>query len=47
MNYLVVEGYREAAAAFARESGIEEPRDLGCIDARMKVRAWFFCIFLF
>jgi len=38
MDYLVVEGYKEAADCFARESGVA-PVDLESIEHRMAIRA--------
>eukprot|EP00357_Protocruzia_adherens_P037239 CAMPEP_0115017742 /NCGR_PEP_ID=MMETSP0216-20121206/28324_1 /TAXON_ID=223996 /ORGANISM="Protocruzia adherens, Strain Boccale" /LENGTH=234 /DNA_ID=CAMNT_0002388669 /DNA_START=61 /DNA_END=765 /DNA_ORIENTATION=- len=39
MNYLIKEGYKEAAEIFQRESGTDvEPHDLGLINSRMEIR---------
>ena len=39
MDYLVIEGYREAAENFARESGLPSPVDLDSIEHRMEIRS--------
>lgn len=39
MNYLVVEGYKDAAECFAREAGVAPQGDLGAIAERNGVRA--------
>jgi len=39
MNYLVVEGHKDAAAAFADESGEIPLADLAVVEQRMKIRA--------
>ncbi|KAJ3119168.1 Glucose-induced degradation complex subunit [Physocladia obscura] len=38
MNYLVIEGYKDAVEKFASESGIPPNVDLESIDERMKIR---------
>lgn len=38
MNYLVVEGYKDAAELFSAEAGIAPPSDLGAIQDRMEIR---------
>lgn len=38
MNYLVVEGYREAAEHFVEESGTEAKVDLNTIEDRVAIR---------
>uniref|UniRef100_A0A8C4WXS3 GID complex subunit 8 homolog a (S. cerevisiae) n=2 Tax=Myxinidae TaxID=7762 RepID=A0A8C4WXS3_EPTBU len=38
MNYLVTEGFKEAAEKFRLESGIEPGLDLGSLDERLKIR---------
>ena len=38
MNYLVVEGYREAAEHFVEESGTEAKVDLNTIEERVAIR---------
>jgi len=38
MNYLVVEGYKDAAELFSAEAGIAPPSDLGAIRDRMEIR---------
>lgn len=38
MNYLVIEGYKDAAEKFSRETGIPPPGDLMAIEERMRVR---------
>jgi len=38
MNYLVVEGYKDAAELFSAEAGIAPPNDLGAIQDRMEIR---------
>lgn len=38
MNYLVVEGYRDAAEQFSLESGLEPTVDLQSIQERMDIR---------
>lgn len=38
MDYLVIEGYKEAAENFARESGLEPLLDFESIQSRMNVR---------
>lgn len=38
MNYLVVEGYKDAAELFAKEAGIPVPIQLGAIEERMAIR---------
>ncbi|KAG1441572.1 hypothetical protein G6F56_011418 [Rhizopus delemar] len=38
MNYLVVEGYRDAAEQFSFESGLEPTFDLDSIEERMSIR---------
>lgn len=39
MNYLVVEGYKEAAEMFSKETGIQPSVDLSSIEDRMKIRS--------
>ncbi|KAJ3068942.1 hypothetical protein HDU98_007958 [Podochytrium sp. JEL0797] len=39
MNYLVIEGYKDAVEKFAEESGLEPSVDLSSIEERMKIRA--------
>jgi len=38
MDYLVIEGYREAAEQFSRESGLQPTIDLQSIEHRMNIR---------
>ena len=38
MNYLVIEGYKDAAEKFSRESGISPNIDLTSIEDRMNIR---------
>ncbi len=38
MNYLIIEGYKEAAEKFARETGVTTPTELGAIESRVQVR---------
>nr|CAG4645090.1 EOG090X0CTI [Leptodora kindtii] len=38
MNYLVTEGFKEAAEKFAHESGIKAPPELEHLDERIKIR---------
>lgn len=38
MNYLVVEGYKDAAEQFSLESGLEPTVDLQSIQERMDIR---------
>ncbi|KAJ3330477.1 Glucose-induced degradation complex subunit [Blyttiomyces sp. JEL0837] len=38
MNYLVIEGYKDAAENFAAESGLIPSVDLGSIEERMNIR---------
>ncbi|XP_065212646.1 glucose-induced degradation protein 8 homolog [Planococcus citri] len=38
MNYLVTEGFKEAAEKFQQESGIDPPIDLDTTDNRIKIR---------
>lgn len=38
MNYLVTEGYKDAAEKFRIESGIEPQQSLDCLDNRIRVR---------
>lgn len=38
MNYLVVEGYRDAAEHFVEESGTEAKVDLSTIEERVAIR---------
>lgn len=38
MDYLVIEGYREAAENFAREAGMNPQMDLDSIQNRMTIR---------
>jgi len=38
MNYLVTEGFKEAAEKFQMESGIKPSMDLGNLDERIKIR---------
>ncbi len=39
MNYLIIEGYKEAAECFAREAAISPQSDLAAIEERMHIRA--------
>ncbi|KAJ3403249.1 phosphatidylserine decarboxylase [Chytriomyces confervae] len=39
MNYLVIEGYKDAVEKFAEESGLSPNVDLDSIEERMKIRA--------
>ena len=39
MNYLVIEGYKDAAEKFAKESGTQPPIDLNAIQDRMDIRS--------
>ncbi|KAJ1900677.1 hypothetical protein LPJ66_001304 [Kickxella alabastrina] len=38
MNYLVIEGYKDAAEKFSEESGLHTQMDLGSMDERMQIR---------
>jgi len=38
MNYLIVEGYKDAAEHFVTESGLETTFDFGSIRERMEIR---------
>ena len=38
MNYLVIEGYKDAAEKFSKESGMSPAIDLETIEGRMKIR---------
>jgi len=38
MNYLIVEGYKDAAEHFSVESGLEASVDFGSIRERMEIR---------
>lgn len=38
MNYLVIEGYKDAAEKFSSEAGIKPFMDLNSIEARMHIR---------
>ncbi|KND01575.1 uncharacterized protein SPPG_09111 [Spizellomyces punctatus DAOM BR117] len=38
MNYLVIEGYKDAAEKFSRESGLQPGIDLASIEDRMNIR---------
>lgn len=38
MNYLVIEGYKDAAEKFSRESGLQPGIDLASIQDRMNIR---------
>ncbi len=38
LNYLIVEGYKDAAEQFLRESGQAPVVDLSAVEIRMKVR---------
>ncbi|KAJ2768852.1 hypothetical protein IWQ57_003357 [Coemansia nantahalensis] len=38
MNYLVIEGYKDAAEKFSEESGLTHSVDLGSIEERMQIR---------
>jgi hypothetical protein len=38
MNYLVVEGYKEAAEKFGRETGVRPTMELDTIEDRMHIR---------
>lgn len=38
MNYLVIEGYKDAAEKFSNEAGIKPFMDLNSIEARMHIR---------
>jgi hypothetical protein len=38
MNYLVIEGYKDAAEKFSSEAGIPPQVDLSSIEDRMKIR---------
>eukprot|EP00160_Parvularia_atlantis_P010419 Unigene2038_Nuclearia_a/m.6348 Unigene2038_Nuclearia_a/g.6348 ORF Unigene2038_Nuclearia_a/g.6348 Unigene2038_Nuclearia_a/m.6348 type:complete len:203 (-) Unigene2038_Nuclearia_a:74-682(-) len=39
MNYLVIEGYKEAAEHFSAETGLKPAGDLGAIGDRMRIRS--------
>lgn len=39
MNYLVIEGYKEAAEKFSRESGVKPISELAAIEERMQIRS--------
>jgi len=39
MNFLVVEGHKDAAVAFQKESGVEPGADLNVVEQRMEIRA--------
>ncbi|KAJ1936050.1 hypothetical protein FBU59_005182 [Linderina macrospora] len=38
MNYLIIEGYKDAAEKFSEESGLHTRVDLGSIEERMQIR---------
>ncbi|KAJ2396559.1 hypothetical protein GGI05_001059 [Coemansia sp. RSA 2603] len=38
MNYLIIEGYKDAAEKFSEESGLKTKVDLGSIEERMQIR---------
>jgi hypothetical protein len=38
MNYMVIEGYKDAAQAFSEEADLSTEMDLASIDLRMNVR---------
>ncbi|KAJ1936603.1 hypothetical protein EC988_008147 [Linderina pennispora] len=38
MNYLIIEGYKDAAEKFSEESGLQTQVDLGSIEERMQIR---------
>ncbi|KAJ2783433.1 hypothetical protein H4R18_001698 [Coemansia javaensis] len=38
MNYLIIEGYKDAAEKFSEESGLTHSVDLGSIEERMQIR---------
>ncbi|KAI8323743.1 hypothetical protein GQ54DRAFT_296574 [Martensiomyces pterosporus] len=38
MNYLIIEGYKDAAEKFSEESGLNTNVDLGSIEERMQIR---------
>ncbi|KAJ1729800.1 hypothetical protein LPJ72_004783 [Coemansia sp. Benny D160-2] len=38
MNYLIIEGYKDAAEKFSEESGLHSTVDLGSIEERMQIR---------
>lgn len=38
MNYLMIEGYKDAAERFASESGLQPSIDLSSIEDRMVIR---------
>ncbi|KAJ2174895.1 hypothetical protein GGF45_004001, partial [Coemansia sp. RSA 551] len=38
MNYLIIEGYKDAAEKFSEESGLTSSVDLGSIEERMQIR---------
>jgi glucose-induced degradation protein 8 len=38
MNYLVIEGYKDAAEKFSNEAGIRPTLDLNAIEDRMAIR---------
>lgn len=38
MNYLIIEGFKDAAEKFSQESGIKPLTDLSAIDERMQIR---------
>ncbi|KAJ2723688.1 hypothetical protein GGI07_002483 [Coemansia sp. Benny D115] len=38
MNYLIIEGYKDAAEKFSEESGLHTNVDLGSIEERMQIR---------
>ncbi|KAJ2358452.1 hypothetical protein IWW50_000996 [Coemansia erecta] len=38
MNYLIIEGYKDAAEKFSEESGMTSSVDLGSIEERMQIR---------
>ncbi|KAJ2500088.1 hypothetical protein GGH95_000947 [Coemansia sp. RSA 1836] len=38
MNYLIIEGYKDAAEKFSEESGLHSSVDLGSIEERMQIR---------
>ncbi len=39
LNYLIIEGYKDAVEKFVKETGIEAEYDRGLLDRRMKVRS--------
>ena len=45
MNYLVTEGFKEAAEKFQKESGVETSVDLDSIDLRIKIKELILQVF--